>query len=378
MREGIWKPLVGMWLPLGVFAAAAMALWLNGGVRPAGDTPLYLNGALRLRQGLPLEGAQHAYAGYIAFVALHQWLGLKAAAIITTQVALGAMVLVTSYDAGARLAGWIGGGLAAWLYAVNLDLARFHYYVLSDSLFTSLLWLSAYAAIRASSGCHRVWTVLAAILAVVLVTVRLNGWLALPCLAAFLLLPGKRRGRSVRWATWGIVVMATCVGLRWTLSMNGSLGGTGTLLAQGRVVAADSSSVIPMPPAAGSDTGLLGSGQYCAAHPGACLRLMSRRMAVELAHTRPYYSPAHNLVIRTTLPLLYGLALVGIVAYWRHSFTWLALVLVGLQLMVVGMSGADWDGRFLLMVMPLLTFLSGVGGMALMRRWLPPSYSASC
>lgn len=84
-------------------------------------------------------------------------------------------------------------------------------------------------------------------------------------------------------------------------------------------------------------------------------------MIVEVAHTRRFYSRRHNVVAAMTGWCLCLLAGVG---WWVHrhaAITRVTLLLVGVQLFIVAMTAADWDGRFLIAVLPLVTVWSGVG-----------------
>ena len=103
-------------------------------------------------------------------------------------------------------------------------------------------------------------------------------------------------------------------------------------------------------------------------HPTACAGLFARRIWTGLAHVRPFYSFRHNLAIAATLPLLYLLAIIGFIGQRSRLITWATLTIIGAHLTLIGLTWADWDGRFLLYVLPLMTLYSAVGAIALVHR----------
>ncbi len=92
--------------------------------------------------------------------------------------------------------------------------------------------------------------------------------------------------------------------------------------------------------------------------PATNVRLMIRRLPLEVAHVRPYYSVRHTALILLVLPLLYGFALLG---FRRMRGAPLAKLLrAGLSghLLVIAPTVEDWDGRFLLYVFPSICVFS--------------------
>lgn len=359
-------------LPTALFVMSSLALWMVLGIRHGGDTLFYFEGARTLLQGEPLSGAAVTYAGYMAFVAVHLWFGLGDAAIVLSQFMLSALAMVALYDLGCRLAGRWAGLLAASLYAVNVDLGRFTFYILSDSTFTSGLVLTVYAAYRASMSVSRRWFVLAVLSALALVVIRLNGWLMLAVFLVFLALTRARWRPWVRWIVSAVVIPVAIFGLLHTVARSGSSGGLGPLLFEGRVIWGDPSSRLVMPPPGElSGTRPSDAVRYCARHPGSCARLVGSRIAVEAVHTRSFYSTKHNAAIWLTFPLLYFSAGFGCFSRRCAPLTSLSLSLIALQLGIVGLTGADWDGRFILTVFPLIMLYSGVGAVEAVQRWVP-------
>ena len=348
-------------MPVLLFVAMAAFMWTARGVHHGGDTPRYVGGAERLLGGEPLLGRDSAYVGYIAVVALFQTLGTSGAGIVAFQVFVSALCAIALFSMGRRVAGELAGVAAASLYAINVDLARFTFSILTDSLFTSGLLLSTYLTYRALAGDRR-GALPAAATALATGFFRPGGSFFVPIFGVALVF-AILRDRSLAWR--GGAAVAVLVASVWL-----NLGPVRAVystedpmqwLVGGYVLIENEEYRMPMPPAGDSVSSI----EYCANWPVACIRLVLRRVFVEFAHTRSFYSFRHNLLVWLSFPLLYALAIIGAWAARRHSLTLLSVAVVGLQMALTGLTLADWDGRLVLFVFPLITLYSGVGIAAL-------------
>jgi hypothetical protein len=100
---------------------------------------------------------------------------------------------------------------------------------------------------------------------------------------------------------------------------------------------------------------------YAVDHPLSTLKLVASRIGMELAHTRYYFSPVHNLVIAVTLYPLYAFALIGILSGRRNPLVALLVGVCLTHLAIVGATFADYDGRWLFYFLPLIFVLAGSG-----------------
>jgi 4-amino-4-deoxy-L-arabinose transferase-like glycosyltransferase len=355
----------GVWLPLGLFVAVLATLGLTSGLRPATDSWFFVTGAERLRAGhIPPFG--YGYFGYISWVAMLQSLGLGTRAIVVGQCVLSAVVVVVVYDMGRRIAGPLAGTCASVLYAIDIDIHRFAFYVLSDSLFTSAVVLALYAAYRAVTERSRGWTLAAVLAAVMMGSMRFNGWFMLPVLAEWMI-QSSGSSRSRRWAIRAALVACYVPVVFLALRVTGSPTISDELFRGGRVVWNDPTTALLMPAEPGEPSGPL---HYLQRHPVASIRLMAMRSATEVAHVRRFYSRAHNAAIVVLLWPLYVAALFG---WWTRRETAIcrvSLLLCAVNLTLVAVAAADWDGRYMLMIMPIVIFWSGIGIAAIAGRLL--------
>ena len=356
-----------------LFMAVAVAMIaIGGGVQLGGDSGVYLTGAHAILTGEPLTARQPSYAGYILVVAMCEWLSLGPSGVITLQVAAAALAVVAVY----RMAGALGGQPAALaaglLVALDIDTARWHAYLLTDSLFLSLLTIAVSMTWRAATVRRWSWYAGAGAVLVMTALVRPEGWFLLPAAAAYWALSGSPRRRVWRLTATvvGVAVLVVLVAPR----LRGNLEAVAPwqMLQRGQTIWEYDRWRVQMP----VETEPLGSGamsavRYALRHPVDTATLMAARIAVHFVHVRPYYSVAHNVAIACWWLPVYLLAAF---AAWRQrhaALTRWCAVAIATQTLVVALTHADWDGRYLSHVAPLINVFAGCGLAAVLARLRP-------
>jgi hypothetical protein len=329
------------------------------GIRPAGDTKRYLDGASALLAGHGLPHDAVPYAGYVAVVAGVRQLGLSMTALAVLQIACAGLAVFAVARTARDLAGPVAGALAALGLAVNVDIWSWHLYVLTDSLYVSGVALSTWLVHHAVER-RRAAPALGALAAVVVAaSLRPNGWLlaaAYAAYAAWRLLP-RRRGLGA-----ALVLVAACAVASQLPQLKAADNVQAVrMLREGVVNWGDRSSSLDMPGDVDRVHDASSAARYSAQEPVAVGRLVAARLATELGHVRPYYSAVHNAGIVVFLVPLYVLALVGACVTRRQPLLVLLGLAVAVHLATVGLTFADYDGRFLLYAVPALTVLAGAG-----------------
>ncbi|HSY61964.1 MAG TPA: hypothetical protein VK796_08820 [Cytophaga sp.] len=98
-------------------------------------------------------------------------------------------------------------------------------------------------------------------------------------------------------------------------------------------------------------------------NPVKSIQLFTGRFFALWSDVRFYYSPSHNLFIGLYLILAYAAAIIGFIQY-RKAFAELALatsVYCGINSLLIMITYADWDGRFLAPLLPMIFIWSGLG-----------------
>lgn len=341
----------------------------GGGIRLGGDSQRYLSGADNLLSGLPLQGRQISYSGYALLIALCRLTRAGLPGVIFIQLLFAAAAGVALYDLGRRLHGRVAGFIAAGLFVSNPDIARWNAFILTDSLYISLVILSVWCVHTAALR-KRYWYIMAAAVLCAAALVRPNGLFLLAASVLYLVSRAIEHKSLRRLAVSGILLVFVLGAFAASPFYSASpkdhpeatlrKGITG--IHQWRV---------PMPddpaPTKGEWSGLF---SYVARHPLASFRLGITRVFIELIHVRPFYSFRHNLVLLIGLPFLYLLALMGLKVQRDRHLTHLLLLIVGSQLFVVAITFADADGRFLLYVLPLICLFSSCAAASLIHLYL--------
>jgi 4-amino-4-deoxy-L-arabinose transferase-like glycosyltransferase len=327
------------------------------GIRLGGDSERYLQGAERLLQGQELDGKQRSYPGYILLVAIFDAVGLGLPGLIALQVLTAGAAAYLLYRLGMLLGSPGAGWLAAALYLLNYEILLWHTYVLTDSLFISFVIIAAYAIYSAGSRASIPRAVLALAAMVVCFSLRPNGWIILPAAILYwiFLASNLSSQRKAAFALSSILLFIPFIP-GWRTSVEAE--DPAKMFREGVVIWGYETANIDMPWEGSGETSLPDSPTLLLQHPLASLRLALARVWTELLHARPFYSSLRNIINILYLTLVYVFAAAAIIYKRREPFIWLIVLLVSSQMAIVALTFADWDGRFLLYVLPLIQLLA--------------------
>jgi hypothetical protein len=96
-------------------------------------------------------------------------------------------------------------------------------------------------------------------------------------------------------------------------------------------------------------------------NPVSTLKLAGLRVAAEFAHVRPFYSRLHNIALLLFLPAIYASAVYGFCQLRNEPLVLLMSAIIVYHTLIIAAFFADWDGRFLLHIFPLIVVLSSSG-----------------
>lgn len=349
---------------LGILLVVALGIptisLLQQGPSFGGDTGRYVTGSEQLLTGDGLDVGMWPYLGYIAVVAASETLGAGLAGVVAFQLVLAAVALVATFLMGRSLAGWVGGCGAAVLLAMYADLHRWHAYVLTESLFVSWSVLLVWAAHRYVEERDRQWLLLVGVAGAASATTRPNGLLVLAVTLGWVVLQREKRG-GLRLAWLAAVVVGVGALAHPTLRTGVSHSAPAAMMRGGYVLWLQDvwRHTMPTAPTAGDSLGDLTA--YVAAHPIAAASLALHRIGAALVQARPYYPALRNVSLVVSVAVIYGTALVGVVVAWQRPLTRLLAAQIAVQLLFVGVTFADYDGRFGAYAIPWFAVLGGAG-----------------
>jgi len=351
--------------------AINFAILVNRGVFLGGDSLRFVDGADRVFHHVEFGGKQASYSGYIFFLVFLRYLQLSSVGVVAVQICFAAVAGLALYELANHLAGRVAGLLAAILFLLNPDIFRWNLFVLTDALYIDFVILACWAIWKASGS---LWTKTLSFAVVLFASsIRPNGWL-LPLIAVFYWILLEVKHRLAKISLIGALLVSFGFGLsRGQFFVSGIENESPLSALHNKVIIWG----YPHP-----FEGALGSRSvdwkrlslYVVKNPVSTMKLAALRVAAEFGHVRPFYSKLHNMALLLFLPAIYASAVYG---FWQLRNEPLVLLMIAIVLyhtLIVAAFFADWDGRFLLYIFPLIGVLSSSGAVVWRRHVIKSTY----
>ena len=100
---------------------------------------------------------------------------------------------------------------------------------------------------------------------------------------------------------------------------------------------------------------------FVAGNPLYFLKLFSCKVLLFLTGIRPYFSLIHNIGVASFLLASYAWGIYGIRHIYSDFLKLLVLCFFASQVLMVGCTSVNWDGRFLLPGLPFVFIVSAIG-----------------
>jgi len=341
---------------LGLIAAsllvnAGLARWL--GIRRGGDTYRYLASASDILTLRPFRGqGGWVYLGYNGLVALCQLAGGGERTIVAVHLAIAALAAVCLYELGRQLQGRTVGLFAAAFFILNYDISRWHVYLLTDSLYISLVIVCTWLVHRAVGRGPIAYVGAAAVLFYTAL-IRPNGGLLVLIASLYWIARSGLRTRAKSLAAAAVLLL--CVGGAVAV-ISQQFGGRRAIPRDNQGRRQVNRERLPFAAVLSIGAGL---------DP----RRVPIRLMSELLHVRPSFSNAHNAMIIVILAALYPLAALGVVRSRGQPLALLATAVIVGHMLLVAVTFSDRDGRYLLYVLSFVALLAACGLVSLRDDW---------
>ena len=333
----------------------------------ANDSGRYLEYAANIAEcGYFEPGHNLRYVLYPLFQSLWLGLGLGWPGIVAGQMAVSALATRALYRGTCRLANGQRGAaaLATLLFIAWPDIQQFNVFLLTESLFISMVALSFGAFTRVRGGRAQAWVLLIVALTLTALA-RPNGFMV-GLAAALAGLDALRRRPNRRPWHMALVVLVLLSPLLW-VALNHQLATyylmdtyqRGELIFRYPLWAVRQAQPLAMPP---NGTGPVARLVYFAVHNPTYLgRLMLGKLFVFISYLKPHYSLVHRAVGVLVLWPAYWLAsrATRSASIWRPARVFLAAIFL-LQTAITMLTVDDWDVRFLAPVLPVVFVLAAL------------------
>jgi hypothetical protein len=355
-----------------LWAIAQVVAFLYFGVKSSVDTVLYVDDAQLLLQGaLPAQYILHTSYSFLIAVVL--FLGGRPEHVVIFHLLFSALAVAAVYRLTLSLSSdGTTAAIATLLYVLWPDIQQWNYIVYTDSIFTSSV-LIAIALIHFART--RLEYVLAGIGAVFAIFARPVGITFFTALLVYGVVWFSQSGFKRRRALYAISFVLIAIGL---IAVNQAVDeyidgfldsyAKAEIIYPGIPVGVDPPKDLYSPgyeyPA------LVRLALFIVNNPVFFMKISLVKTFLFLGHVKPYFSWTHNILIALFLWPLYVFGVVGIRSLPNNGLKAFIFSFIALQTLTITLTSENWDGRFLLPVLPWVFILSANGILVLLRRRL--------
>ncbi|HTF21066.1 MAG TPA: glycosyltransferase family 39 protein [Chryseolinea sp.] len=359
-----------------VFALVNGILFSRLGIKMVNDSPRYLEYAQNLLSGFYVDQHNFWYLGYVVYIAFVKTLQGDIAAIIVGQYVLSFLAVIALYQTALLL--WNNqqmAFLAALFFLVFFEISSWNAYVLAESVYISTTCFALYSL----TNFYRTRTLISGLIAVLVagftMTVKPTGIALIGATLSVVLLSviASTGSLQLRYATVGAAIIL------FLIFVNRALNTFGVMDAylSGEVIYDITTTNYPdvgfmriVPPEniyspPEHYPQLIKISFFVVANPIYSAKLFFTKVFYLLAHVRPYWSTMHNLfslVILLPLYCFFGRALT--MPTVNKDVRTFAGIYLALHVLSIGLTTEDWDGRFLMPVLPVVFLLAAAGAMS--------------
>jgi hypothetical protein len=344
---------IGIWVVEMLFLAS----WL--GVKQGPDSFFFLTIAQKSQFGDPYVDHHYVwYQSYIFLLSIFQRTSLELYGMVGLQVLVASSTLFVVHDLAKQVSAHpLAPKLALFLYVIWVKSHMWHFYIYTDSLFTSCSLWCLWFLCRSKSPLSQI-----SIFPLLIFTcfLRPTGivWIPMFCLAW---LPSFKR---IKWGYATAIGIGAILALLWTIQMLPTFELLDSYK-KGEIVYCypawnqlpPSSLVVP----AGNGNSILPLAGFVFQNPLFFLKITMLKALAFLGHVKPFYSWYHNLLIVLFLFPAYYFFLVGL-PHWKEKRTrYLLLFWIVFHIGIVSLTAEDWDGRFILPLLPIVWIGAAIG-----------------
>ena len=329
------------------------------------DSDRYLFGADNLLNSLPVESRGGQYLGYIVFIAFFQLLGLSVEIIPIIQICIALLAAYLLYDltksiTGSRLSGIVSFGL----YLLNPFITTWHLFILTESLYSSFVIFSCWSIYKAHLNPSFKNYIICSIILIATILIRPNGWVFIPIACCFFIFNSTRLNLKIRVSLILLSLLLFIIGAVSIIIINNSTEVTNPyeLMIKGEVIWDHPNERIEMPKDLSYNKSNWSSVFiYVIDHPISSLKLISLRIGKMFIQIREHHSFKYKAHILMWVLPAYLLGLLGLFYYKKRSIILLIISIIIGHSIIVGLTHASHESRFIIYILPIIYILSGFG-----------------
>jgi hypothetical protein len=363
-------------------------LLYSNGIKVVDDSERYFEYANVLRSGFYFDPHNFWYIGYCLFILIVSLFGGGSTSIVVIQILLFCFATFSLYYTALLI--WKSPGTAfvtAFLFVAFIDIPQWNSYVLAESLFVSFNCFSLLALTLLFKDTRKVWKI-GLVLLIIPITflIKPTGIALLVACASVLTLHffqsiKNNLGRlAIGAGLFGLVILLTNRMLHTYLVMeNYQLGEVIYAVTtvdkvqysiNGLIVTPPENLYVPQrtwPP-------IVKIISFAVQHPVYWTQLFFTKAFYLLFHVRPFWSFSHNMFSVLFLLPSYFLCIVAFIrARPGGKVTVFGVTFLLINIFAVCLTSEDWDGRFLIPMLPVVFLFASRGLEILFKKWLSAS-----
>ena len=334
------------------------------------DSYRYIEGSEQiLKNELPGE-KKIEYLGYVFLLAIIKKIGLSFFAVICIQLFLALLSSSFLFDITKSITkSRLISLFAVGFYLANPFINVWHLYILTESLYTSFVIISAWFIIKSVERKKISFYILSFIIVCITASIRPNGWILFPLMiGCFLIFLNYKWYLKILFAI--LIALVFVMGIALIPSLNKivcNVGSSQTSISKvfisGEVVWGHKELRLKMPEDSTLAYGNWVNGySYIFKHPFICGKLAIYRVANELWQiNRSWYSFEYKLRLFYWLIPYYLLAIIGVLFLWKNRNIKIVFSIIIAHLFIIAITYGEHEHRFLTYFLPLIYVLSSCG-----------------
>ena len=349
--------------------------FLNG-VKFGGDTYFYLGNAKEILNGEQSIFSYRSAYGFILLLLPFVYFDIPLVFLVLIQILLTALSAWCLYKISSKFFSKLSGILCAVLFLFYLPLLFLNFYILTDTLFLNLIIVLTYLFV-----CFKkTYLPMIVLIALAVITIRPNGILFLFSIMIctfFFLINNKKYLYLSLYSLVLIILLLPIINILNSyivdLNLINSISNQGIIWGYSfENNSSCSKSCLSVELINENfENNIIGIFKFISINFVSYLKIFLLKVFWLLFRARPYYSDLHNLYIIIYDIILYLSFIYGFIKRPRNNFSASVILLfILLSIILVGLTFADWDGRFSLYFLPLIMIFSSYGLLIFIKKIL--------
>lgn len=327
------------------------------------DTERYLEAADNILSGIPLQDREVQFSGYILILAFIKLLKIPLVSIVIIQIIVAIIAAFLMFRIIFQITeSKIAALLSIFLFLCNPFITKWHLYILTESLYTSLILIYLITLYYAITNKNYYNYILTFILLLITISIRPNAWLLLPLSFVFIIIYSN--WRKYTKITLSILIPISFILILAEISeINKSIMITTPIdnLENGITVWGHNELNLNMPKdSVINRTDWTAGFSYVLKHPLASTKLACMRIWYSIIHIRPFHSVEYKTHVLIWILPAYLLTIIALVKFWRRKLIKLGFWFIATHLIVIALSYAEHDSRFDIYILPIFYLISGI------------------